>query len=203
MLSKPNTLRFVGVAAWLLALPILLLCLSGDWRWREGWVFGIWLVTFFGAIFGWLYYKEPALLAERFRLPGTGGESRSDLAILIGISVFGYAWMVLPALDVRFGWTPRLPLWCEVCGGVLLFGGSILGFCAFTDNPFASGLVRIQAERGHRVVDTGVYGFVRHPMYLGGSLIFVGGALLLGSAGGLPVGIGMVVLFVLRIFGEE
>jgi len=198
--SVITALRLVGVGAWLLALPVLLLWLSGDWRWREGWGFGIWLVTFFGAIFSWLYCKDPALLAERFRLPGTGGESRSDLIILIGISVGGYAWMGLPALDVRFGWMPRLPLWSELCGGVLLFGGSFFGFRAFTENTFASGLVRIQTER---VIDTGVYGFVRHPMYLGGSLIFVGGGLLLGSAAGLLVGAGLVVLFVLRIFGEE
>jgi protein-S-isoprenylcysteine O-methyltransferase Ste14 len=181
----------------------LLLWLSGDWRWVEGWIFGVWWVSFFAAILSWLRSRDPALLAERFRLPGSGGESRSDLAIFIGIKVCGLALIVVPPLDVRFGWTPRLPLWCEVCGGILLLGGGFPFFRAFTDNTFASPLVRIQTERGQHVIDTGVYGFVRHPMYLGASLVFVGGALLLGSISGLLLGLAMAGLMVVRIFGEE
>ena len=148
----------------------LLLWLSGNWRWVEGWIFGVWWVSFASTILLWLHYRDPALLAERFRMPGTGGESRADVAILIGIKVCFLALIVLPALDVRFGWTPRLPLWCEVCGGILVLGGSFPFFRAFTDNTYASQLVRIQTERGQHVIDTGVYGFVRHPMYLGASL---------------------------------
>jgi len=181
----------------------LLLWLSGDWRWVEGWIFGVWWVSLAAAILLWLHYRDPALYAERFRLLGSGGESRSDLPILIGMRVCFLAWFVVPRLDVRFGWTPRLPLWCEVCGGLLLLGGSFFMFRGLTDNTFASPLVRIQTERGQHVIDTGVYGFVRHPMYLGGSLTFVGGGLLLGSISGLLLGLVMVGLMVVRIFGEE
>ena len=181
----------------------LVLWLSGDWRWVEGWIFVVWWVSFFAFNLLWLRSRDPALLAERFRMPGSGGESRSDLAILIGIKVCGLAWIVVPALDVRFGWTPRLPLWCEICGAILLLGGSFPFFRAFTDNTFASQLVRIQSERGQHVIDTGVYGFVRHPMYLGASLVFIGGALLLGSISGLLLGLAMLGLLVVRIFGEE
>jgi protein-S-isoprenylcysteine O-methyltransferase Ste14 len=125
------------------------------------------------------------------------------VAILIGLKVGFIAWLVLPALDVRFGWTPRLPLWSEIGGGILLLGGSFFIFRGFTNNTFASQLVRIQTERGQHVIDTGVYGLVRHPMYLGGSLMFIGGALLLGSVCGLLLGLAMVGLIVVRIFGEE
>jgi protein-S-isoprenylcysteine O-methyltransferase Ste14 len=205
MRSTPGItgLKFVAIGAYLLGLAALLLWLSDDWRWVEGWIFGVWLVAFIAASFLWLYYKDPALLAERLRMPGTGGESRADLAILIGIKLGFLAWLILPSLDVRFGWTPRLPLWSEACGGILLLGGSFFMFRALTDNTFASQLVRIQTERHQRVIDTGVYGFVRHPMYLGGDLMFVGGALLRGSISGLLVGLGFVLLLVLRIFGEE
>jgi len=181
----------------------LLLWLSGDWRWVEGWILGIWWVCCDAAILLWLRSRDPALLAERFRMPGSGGESRSDLAILIGMKACFLAFIVVPPLDVRFGWTARLPRWCEVCGGILLLAGSFPFFRAFTDNTFASQLVRIQTERGQHVINTGVYGFVRHPMYLGASLVFVGGALLLGSISGLLLGLAMVGLIVVRIFGEE
>ena len=171
-------LKFAATGAYLLGLAALLLWLSDDWRWVEGWIFAVWLVAFSGASLLWLYYKDPALLAERLRMPGTGGESRADLAILIAIKVGFLVWLILPSLDVRFGWTARLPLWTETCGGILLVGGSFFIFRSLKENTFASQLVRIQAERQQRVIETGVYGFVRHPMYLGGDLMFVGGALL-------------------------
>jgi protein-S-isoprenylcysteine O-methyltransferase Ste14 len=193
----------VAVPVGILGLAALLPSLSGDWRWVEGWIFGIWWGSFAAAILLWLHYKDPALLAERMRMPGSGGESRADVVILIGIKVCFLGLIVVPALDVRFGWTARLPAWCEVCGGILLFGGSFPFFRAFTDNTYASQLVRIQSERGQHVIDTGVYGIVRHPMYLGASLVFVGASLLLGSVCGLLLGLAMVGLLVVRIFGEE
>ena len=175
-------LVLVGVPILALGFAALMLWLAGDWRWVEGWIFGIWWVCFAAALLLWLPPKDPALLAERMRMPGTGGESRADVAILIGIKVCFLALIIVPALDLRFHWTRRLPLWSEVCGGILLLGGSFPFFRAFTDNTYASQLVRIQTERGQHVIDTGVYRFVRHPMYLGASLAFVGAALLLGSS---------------------
>jgi protein-S-isoprenylcysteine O-methyltransferase Ste14 len=181
----------------------LLPWLSGDSRWVEGWIFGVWFVSFASAVLLWLRSRDPALLAERFRMPGTGGESRSDVAILVAMKLCWLAFFVVPPLDVRFGWTPRLPLWCEVCGGILLVGGSIPFFRAFTDNTYASQLVRIQTERGQHVIDTGVYGFVRHPMYLGASLASVGGALLLGSISDILIALALIGLLVARISVEE
>ncbi|MFZ0684651.1 MAG: methyltransferase [Terriglobales bacterium] len=193
----------VAVSIAILGLAALMLWLSGDWRWVEGWIFGIWWVCFAAVTLVWLHYRDPVLLAERMRMPGSGGQSRADMAILIGVKVCFLALIVVPALDVRFGWTHRLPLWSEVCGGILLLGGSFPFFRAFTDNTYASQLVRIQSERGQHVVDTGVYGFVRHPMYLGASVAFVGAALLLGSVSGLLLAMALVGLLILRIFGEE
>ncbi|HXY13902.1 MAG TPA: isoprenylcysteine carboxylmethyltransferase family protein [Terriglobales bacterium] len=194
---------WAAVPVGVLAISTLLLWLSGDWLWVEGWILAVWWVSFVAVIFLWLHYKDPALLAERMRMPGSGGESRADLALLTGIKACFLASIVVPALNVRFAWTPRLPLWSEVCGGVLLLTGSFFMFRAFTDNTYLSQLVRIQAERGQHVVDTGVYRFVRHPMYLGGSLLFVGAPLLLGSVCGLLAGLAALGLLILRIFGEE
>jgi hypothetical protein len=95
---------FLGLLPWL----------SGDWRWVEGWIFGVWWVSFAAVILLWLRSRDAALYTERFRMPGSGGESRSDLAILIGLKACFFAYLVVPRLDARFGWTARLPLWCEV-----------------------------------------------------------------------------------------
>jgi protein-S-isoprenylcysteine O-methyltransferase Ste14 len=180
-----------------------MLWLSGNWRWVEGWVFGAWWVSFMAAMVLWLHYNDPALLAERMRKPGSGGESRSDMVILFAVKVCFIAALVVSPLNVRFAWTPRLPLWSELCGGILLLGGSFFMLRAFADNTYASQLIRIQSERGQHVVDTGVYGIVRHPMYLGGSLMFVGGPLLLGSVWGLLAGLAALGFLILRILGEE
>lgn len=193
-------LLLAGLAVFYLGL---LLWLSGNWRWVEGWIFGLWFVFFASAVLLWLRSRDPALLTERFRLPGTGGESHIDVAIVIVMKLCWLAFFIVPPLDVRFAWTPRLPLWCEVCGGILLLAGSFPFFRAFTDNTFASQLVRIQTERGQHVIDTGVYGYVRHPMYLGASVAFVGGALLLGSISGLLLALALVAILVVRIFVEE
>ena len=205
MRPKPiiTGLTLVAVPVGILGVAALLPSLSGDWRWVEGWIFGVWWGSFAAAILLWLRFRDPGLLAERMRMPGSGGESLSDVAILIGIKVCFLALIIVAPLNVRFGWTPRLPLWCEVCGGILLLGGSFPFFRAFTDNTYASQLVRIQTERGQHVIDTGVYGFVRHPMYLGASLVFVGAALLLGSVYALLAGLVIVGLLILRIYGEE
>jgi protein-S-isoprenylcysteine O-methyltransferase Ste14 len=205
MRSTPIITGLILVAALvgILGLATFVPWLSGDWRWVEGWIFAVCWASLVAGIFLWLLYKDPALLAERIRMPGSGGESRADVAILIGVKVGFLAWIVLSPLDLRFGWMPRLPLWSEVCGGILFLGGSFFMFRALADNTFASQLVRIQTERGQHVIDTGVYRFVRHPMYLGASLVFVGGALLLGSVCGLLVALGEVLLLVVRIFGEE
>lgn len=205
MRSTPITTGLMSVAApvGVLGVAALLLWLSGDWRWVEGWIFGVWWLSFMATLVLWLHYKDPALLAERLRRPGSGGESRTDMAILMGLKVCFLASIILSALNVRFGWTPRLPQWSEVCGGILLLGGSFFMLRAFADNTYASQLIRIQSERGQHVVDTGVYGMVRHPMYLGGTLMFVGAPLLLGSICGLLAALAAVGFLILRIFGEE
>src|SRR5215471_18112478 len=189
---------------YLLLWPLVLLWLSGDWGWIEGWIFAVWFVALFGICIVWLYRHDPALLAERFRKPGTGGQSRADRWITFGLMVCFVFWILLPPLDARrFGWTPRLPVWVEAAGGLLLLGAVFFLFRSFTDNTFLSPLVRIQSERSQTVVSTGVYGRVRHPMYLGAILMSFGAPLLLSSAWALIPALGLTLLLLIRIGQEE
>jgi len=202
--SKISGLKLVAALAYLLACPALMLWVSGDWTWTQGWIFAAWFVALFTVCMIWLYRKDPALLAERYRRPGSGGQSRTDRWIVHGLTVGFFLWLLIPPLDVkRFGWTASLPAWLQIVGGILLLGASFFLFRAFTDNTYLSPLVRIQSERGHRVVSTGVYGFVRHPMYLGATLMFAGGPLLLSSIWGVLVGLALVSLLLVRIPREE
>jgi protein-S-isoprenylcysteine O-methyltransferase Ste14 len=201
---KISGLKIAAAVVFLLALPALVFWLSGDWAWTQGWIFGIWFVALFATSMVWLYRKDPALLAERYRRPGTGGQSRADRWVVHGLTFGFFVWLAIPPLDrKRFGWTPPLPVWLSVVGGLLLPGASFFLYRSFTDNTYLSPLVRIQTERGHRLVSTGVYGFVRHPMYLGAILMFLGGPLLLGSIWGVAVGIALALLLVVRIGNEE
>ena len=189
---------------YILIFPALLLILSGDLLWPAGWVFCIWFILLCFSTILYLYHKDPALLEERYRQPGSGNQESWDRYVVYGLVIGFTFWIVIMPLDAkRFGWSPVFPLWLNVLGGAGLAGSFFLFFRSYTDNTFLSPLVRIQEERNQRVVSTGVYGFVRHPISLGAILMFVGVPLLLGSCYGLVSGLALTVLLMARILGEE
>ena len=168
--------------AYLLVYPILIFALAGDWLWIEGWVFSVWFVGMSAFVTWYLYRYDPALLAERFQMPGSGTNQKPwDRYFLYGVGILFLAWIVVMPLDAkRFAWSHFSPS-SEVIGSILLMPSFLLLWRSFADNTYLSPLVRIQHERGQRVVSTGVYGIVRHPMYAGAILMFIGASMLLGS----------------------
>ena len=204
MPTRSHALKLILTALYLLMWPLLILAVAGDWCWPQGWIFGGWFLAVCVSTTAWLYRNDPALLAERYRALGSGGQSRRD-KMTVSLIVLGYvAWIVLMPLDARrFRWTPEPPLAVEIIGCVLLALSWLLLFRSFTENTFLSPVVRIQRERAHRVVSTGVYRIVRHPMYLGAVLMFVGGPLVVGSASALAASAVLTLLIVVRILDEE
>ena len=99
--------------------------------------------------------------------------------------------------------TTYFPLMFKFLGGIMLIMSFFFFYRSYTDNTFLSPLVRIQTERKQRVVSTRVYGFVRHPMYLGGLLLFIGTPMLFGSIYGVIIGLVILFILVIRIIGEE
>jgi protein-S-isoprenylcysteine O-methyltransferase Ste14 len=198
--------RLAGVTVYVIAWPVLLFVLAGDARWMEGWLFTGWFTGLYATVTLWMYFRDPALLAERHRpaaKDATGVERQDRLLVLLVFLGF-LLWIVLMPLDARrFHWTPAFPPGLKVLGGLVLLLSSYFLFRAFHDNTFLSGVTRIQSERKQRVVSTGVYGFVRHPMYLGMVLMFTGAPLLLGSRGGLAVAAAVSVVLAVRITREE
>ncbi|HEX7364790.1 MAG TPA: isoprenylcysteine carboxylmethyltransferase family protein [Dehalococcoidia bacterium] len=196
--------RLFLTAVYILIFPVLILLLSGDWLWVEGWIFDVWLIVLCAVTIVYLYLKDPALLAERYKQPGTPGQRGWDRYVVYGLVLGFMLWIVVMPLDAkRYGWSQDFPVWLKIIGGIALVLSSFLIFRSYADNTFVSPLVRIQKERRQRVVSTGVYGFVRHPMYLGGMLLFISTPVLLGSLYGVLIGILISFLLVARIIGEE
>jgi protein-S-isoprenylcysteine O-methyltransferase Ste14 len=207
MATEKNKLtagRMVFTAIYILIFPALILFLSGDWLWIEGWIFNIWFIALCATTIIYLYRNDPALLAERYRQPGTANQRGWDKYVVYGLVLGFVLWIVIMPLDAkRYEWTANFPLWLKIIGGIGLLLSSFLFYRSYADNTFVSPLVRIQAERKQQVVSTGVYGFVRHPMYLGGIVLFIGTPLLLGSIYGVLIGVLISFLLVARIIGEE
>ncbi|MCX6004568.1 MAG: isoprenylcysteine carboxylmethyltransferase family protein [Chloroflexi bacterium] len=196
--------KIIYTVIWIMIWPALLLWLAGDWLWIEGWIFNLWFLTLCFTTILYLYRNDPALLAERYKQPGAAGQKGWDKYVVYGLTLGFIIWLIIIPLDAkRFAWTAGFPLLVKVLGGIGLLFSFFLFFRSYKDNTFVSPLVRIQAERKQKVVSTGVYGFIRHPMSLGGILLFLGAPLMLGSLYGVLIGTLLCFLLVARITGEE
>ena len=194
----------LNVLGTLVFFPALTLLLAGNWRWVEGWIFALWFVVMIGFNITYLYWKDPALLSERTKAPGSDNQKSWDKVLMTSILVIAVLWLVVMPLDAgRFHWSPAFPLWLKVLGGATLIPALYLIERATIDNTYLSAMVRIQSERKQRVITTGSYGFVRHPLYLGCMLLMLGAPLLLGSVYGLIISLIGSLILAGRIIGEE
>jgi protein-S-isoprenylcysteine O-methyltransferase Ste14 len=181
-----------------------IILIAGDWFWVEGWLFSLWFEAMTLSNMIYLYWRDPALLAERSKLPGSDNQKQWDKYLLIVIYLTALVWFIVMPLDARrFGWSPTFPVWVKILGGAALVPALYLIYRATVENTFLSTLVRIQTERKQRVISTGVYGFVRHPLYLGCLLMLFGAPLLLGSIYGVIIGVLFSFVLMGRIIGEE
>jgi protein-S-isoprenylcysteine O-methyltransferase Ste14 len=143
---------------------------------------------------------EPDLMWERLR-PAPGGVDRSLRWLMLP---FLLAQLIVAGLDVgRFGWSGPVPLVVHGTGLLLFVSGIALAMRAMVVNRFFSPVVRIQVERGHRLITEGPYRFVRHPGYAGMLLSFLGSGLVLGSWWSLLPLIPAVVLILRRTILED
>ena len=196
-------LLLVEMAATMVVIGGLLFGAAGTFDWPSGWAYlGVFLVMGLGVSL-WLADFDPGLLRERLSSPYQKGQKAFDRIFMSAVMVVYVAWTVLMGLDARrFGWS-HVPSAAQIAGGVLMVV-SFLGVAwVFATNSFAAPVVRIQAERGQTVVDTGPYARVRHPMYAFAALQFVGGPLMLGSWWGLAMAAVGYLGLSWRIFGEE
>jgi protein-S-isoprenylcysteine O-methyltransferase Ste14 len=189
-------------SAFVLAMGALLFASAGTLHWPGAWAF---LAT--SAVLGpacglWLAKSDPALLAERLRLTARSEQPAADKRFVLVFHVAAVVWFVAMGLDRRIN-APAMPPALQALGLAMYLASTAFIMWVFRENSFAAPVVKVQAERGHRVIDTGPYAWVRHPTYGGVSLFFVGAPLLIGSWWGAAVTPLFVVLFAIRVRIEE
>lgn len=170
---------------------------AGTLRYWNAWVFlAALFLPMLGAFF-FLFRNDPALLEKRMKTKEREKEQRV-FVLISGLTLI--AGFLLPGFDERFSWS-SVPLWLVIPATAVMVGGYLLFMTVMKQNSYASRVVEVQEEQ--RVITTGVYSVVRHPMYLAATLIFVSAPLVLDSFWALiPLGL-FSFLFVFRIKNEE
>lgn len=187
-------------------LSLMLFPFAGDWRWLEGWAFIITFIINIGISYFYINRKNPRVLRNRMKLKKVGlteatrKPARSDFFILplMGLGFFGA--MILPALGHRFDWT-ALPFALEMAGLALTNLGFLIINIATLQNAYASKILDI--NEGQKLVDTGLYAHIRHPLYAGGVLMAFALPFALGSWWGQFPAAAAAFILMFRIKFEE
>ena len=180
----------------------LLLVPSGTWHWPAAWMFLAAMVVIGFGCGLWLAKTDPDLLAERMRLTARDEQPTADKFFVPVIGAAFLGWFVVMGIDHRLHGTAFSHA-VQAIGLALLFVSTVFIMWVFRTNSFAAPLVKVQRERGHHVIDSGPYAWVRHPMYSGAIIFFIGIALLLGSSWGLLAVPLLALLFAFRTLIEE
>ena len=183
--------------AGLFLMGLLLFLPAGTWNYPGGFLFcGLLFLPMFllGVV---LFLKAPELLAKRLR----SRESQTEQKQVVGLSALMFiGGFVLAGLDFRFGWT-TVPSWLVITASLVLLISYGLYAEVMRENAWLSRTVEVQ--EGQTVVDTGLYGIVRHPMYAVTTLLFLSIPLVLGSWISFAVFLVYPALMVKRIKSEE
>lgn len=187
---------------WIVAMGALLLVPAGTLHWPAAWVF-LGTIGVLGVAGGlWLARIDPALLAERMRPMMQDDQPAADKKFMLAFGIAALIWFLAIGLDRRTLASDMPAAWQGLGWAMLLLSTGFIMW-VMRENSFAAPVIKLQAERGHRVVSSGPYAFVRHPMYSGTILFFVGAALLLGSWWGVALSPLFAVLFGVRSGIEE
>ena len=191
---------WTGVVALALVTALLLFVPAGTVRYWQAWLY---LAIFIGAsaiMTGDLLRRDRSLL-ERRMVAGPTGETRPAQRVIMLFTSIGFvALLVVPALDHRFEWSV-VPTGVVVVGAALVVIGFWLISRVYHENTFSSATVQIAENQ--RVISTGPYAIVRHPMYASALLYLVGTPLALGSYWGLIPIAAILPFLIWRLLDEE
>lgn len=191
----------LSLGFYVLLLAACLFIPYGGTGWAMAWVY---IAVYGGAMAGnslILMLLRPELIGERNRIRNDTKGWDKVLGLLVTFSALSIC--VISGLDVRFGWLPPLPAWLSFAAVAVAVPGHLLFLWALASNRFFSATVRVQRERGHKVVTGGPYRYLRHPGYTGSIALNLAAPLVLGSAVGLVPAALTICLIVLRTSLED
>ena len=191
---------WIGLTFLAIVMALLLFISAGTVHYWEAWLY---LGVFFGAsvlITHYLIKNDPALLRRRLSAGPAAEKEKAQKIVMLVASVGFIALLVVPALDHRFEWS-SVPLYAIVAGEILTALCFYLVFLVYKENTFTSAIVEVAPDQ--KVISTGPYAIVRHPMYVGGMLLFLGTPLSLGSYWGLLAVAGVLPALIWRLLDEE
>ena len=187
---------------WVLAMGALLFVPAGTLHWPAAWVF-LGTIAVLGVGCGsWLAKTDPALLTERMRPIMQRDQPAADKKFMLVFGLVALIWFLAIGLDRRTH-ASDVPPALQALGWAMLMMSTGFIMWVMRENSFAAPVVKLQTERGHHVVSSGPYAWVRHPMYSGTLLFFVGAPLLLGSWWGVALSPLFAILFAVRAGIEE
>jgi protein-S-isoprenylcysteine O-methyltransferase Ste14 len=187
---------------WIAVMGALLFAPAGTFDWPAAWVY-LGTVGILGLVCGaWLARADPALLAERMHPMMQKDQPAADKAFMLLFGFVALIWFLAIGLEIRWHGA-RVPLPLQILGMALILISTAFVMWVMRANSFATPQVKLQTDRGHHVISTGPYAFVRHPMYTGSVLFFISAPLLLGSWWGLAMSPLFAILFAIRIHIEE
>jgi protein-S-isoprenylcysteine O-methyltransferase Ste14 len=195
-----NRRAFRGLLRMALFLTVLIFLPAWTVHYWQGWVC---LALFLACAMGislYLMKNDPKLL-ERRMSAGAGAEKQKSQKIIQTLAAMVFvATFVVPALDHRFLWSV-VPTYAVIAGDALIMLGFLFVFWVFRVNSFTSGIIEVAAEQ--KVISTGPYRLVRHPMYFGALIMLLGTPIALGSWWGELTLVPMTVVLILRLVDEE
>jgi protein-S-isoprenylcysteine O-methyltransferase Ste14 len=181
----------------LLLVGLLLFLPAGTWEYSYGWLLmGLLFVPMLIAGFVMLF-KAPDLLAKRLDVKEKQASQKGVIAFSGLMFLAGF---IVAGLDFRFGWS-QMPLPVTVVASVLFLAAYALYAEVMRENAYLSRTIKV--EEGQKVVDTGLYGIVRHPMYMATILLFLMMPLVLGSWYALIIFAFYPAIIIVRLKDEE
>lgn len=196
-IKKLKRLTYLRFFAGIPVLGLFFFLPAGTLNYWEAWLYLVVLFTPIFFVMQYLLKNDPALLERRMRMREQAGEQ----GLIIKLSfVYFLVTFLLPGFDKRFGWSD-VPVWLVLVADLIVLAGYIVVILVFRENSYASRTVEVDEDQ--KVIDTGPYSVVRHPMYSGLTALYVISPLALGSYWALIPALLIVPIIVARIVSEE
>ena len=195
-----KTKTLLGFVELIVMLGLFLFAPAGSLNFWQAWVYSIIFFVSSATVTFYLWKRDPELLARRVEVGPIEEKEKTQKTIQVFASIFFILILIIPSLDHRFGWS-HVPVYIVIVGDILVVLGFFIVFLVFRENTFASATIEIATDQ--KVISTGLYNIVRHPMYSGALVMLFGTPLALGSWWGLLMLIPFTLILILRLLDEE